>query len=1322
MGIRNFATCHSHPNSLDSASTPEAFAKREVELETGVITVTDHGTLQACRKIYDLGKKNKLIPVLGMEGYLRDDNCPILLANGYQKNSNGAFTNAPKYMHVTLHFLDQAAYECGVRLLSRADGRLEDTLAKLEPKDRKHGKERKPLFTWADLEELGSYNTTMTTGCMIGLVQRHLMENNDLRTATAYFDKLQTIVKPGNLYTELNPHDTSKNWVEGVFLTMKDGTKLQFYAEKWLMTNVGEIRAKDLAKVWAKNDHRVLKSVKDRTKWREMPEVEITSVEHIEGYMPNDPCSWAPNGDLQAGLNRAMRYLAKQRNVPILIGDDSHYALAEESVVQDVRLAQEGPWRFYGKYHRKSSQEAFQHFRKTLGTQQTEFEGWVENSHEWAARFKDFVFNTPVSLPTKFYEAEYEKKPWFKPGNADNSLRYTMDLIKKHGRMDWKNQAMVDRLKEEIQLLHFNGTIDLLPYFMVDEEVCSLYEDNGLLTGPGRGSAAGLILTYLLGITHVDPLKFKLSLERFITQDRIASGGLPDIDQDLPHRELLVDPENGWLKKRFGDCYAQISVDSTLKLKMAVKDVSRSMRGQVPPEIEVLTKKFAMPPQNVNDFDFVMGHEVDGEGWVDGSKEYDPALKAYISKYPEDWKVVQKALGLTRQKGRHACAYVIANRPISEFIPLTTISNVRVTSYTANSVESVGGLKMDFLVINSLNDISDCIKMVQEHFYGDGHGVIFDDTIIDGKRVPKHRLVPRFDDESYQIYDIWDLPEDQDVFADVALGKTETVFQFNTPGAVQWLSHFAYKKPNGNYAIDSIEAMSAFTALDRPGALNVILRNPDRDGDTHNALVEFARRSRGENPSPDVLAVFDELIPETHGVMVYQEQLQHMYQQLTGCTGPEAEQFRKDVAKKKVDKIQKAYNPFIEKAGARIGVENAKAAWEFFITWAKYGFNKSHSVCYAVIGYACAYLKHHFPLQWWTSVLRNAAKNEVSDKFWRYCGGLIDLPDVKLSGPNFEIQGKRIRAPLSLLQGVGEAAAKQLKDYAPYTDVNDFCAKIDEHQKKTGTWEEKVKIKKVREVVEGSKKKVTREVEVKEMVLKRGYNALNRGVVQHLILSGSMDSLFPESMHVGEQLNAYEDALHLATGCKREPVKQELWDIGPVRRYQMRKSILPAYGCDLVPLVQEHFNRDPYSDEPQLEWTPPNSTTGRQLTLSVATAKDIDHWSVAPLPNDESITCAVAAYVEECELRTFGDEHKEMCKIRLDVDGARFEFVQWPSKDTKQVAEIYRQPLKGAVVIAVLNKWRQDKPFALQDLRVVEPPMKTKTKEKEGTNEQASNA
>lgn len=537
--FKQFATCHCHPASLDSASTPEAFAKREVELGSGVITCTDHGSLAAAQQIYALGKKNGLIPVIGLEGYFRDDDCPILKANGIQKTTSiprgmdhdewktahpdGSFYDYLKYMHVSLHFMDHDAYLCAVRLLSKADARAE-----------RHGSERKALFSWSDLEELAAHNVTATSSCLVGMVQRHLLDHKNTDVAKAYFNRMHHLFND-RFYVEVFPHVCSHNWVNKVFLHVEapDGTPsiLKHYGGKIYRTNRMEesgISVDELAQNYRPGYHTDLVEVKNYRKWEQLdPPLRLKNVEKKEDFFQNECSPSAPDGDIQWGTNMFVLGMAKKHNVPVLIADDSHFAHPEEKVVQDVRLAQQGDWKFWGSYHRQSSEEAWEYFRDKMSVQESVFESWIENTHDWAGRFKDFKMDTKPSLPTKFYPKD--------------SLAYTKQLIKQHGRMQNKPEYL-ERLKNEIDVLHRNGTLDLLPYFHIDEEMCKLYENQEMLTGPGRGSAAGLLICYLLGITHVDPLKYGLSQERFITPDRIRSGKLPDIDQDLPSRDLLV----GW--------------------------------------------------------------------------------------------------------------------------------------------------------------------------------------------------------------------------------------------------------------------------------------------------------------------------------------------------------------------------------------------------------------------------------------------------------------------------------------------------------------------------------------------------------------------------------------------------------------------------------------------------------------------------------------------------------------------------------------------------------------------------------------------------------
>ena len=1290
--MKNFVSPHVHVQSLDSASTPAAFVERELELETGAIAVTDHGSLAACQTVYDLAHKKKITPILGLEGYFRDDSCPILLGAGFQPNAQGKLVDTFKYGHFTTHFLDQAAFRVAIRLLSRAP---------IE----KHGQEYKPLFSWSDMEELGAADATITTGCLIGMVQRHLLERQDPETARRYYERLRALVRPGNFYVEVFPHVCTHNWVSGVFLTVQEAggepTTLRYYAGKTLRTNVGEVKAEELAKHFGRPEskHTHLLAVKDYRVWNERPPARLLVVKHVEDFIQNECRPFAPGGDVQLGANEFMVQLARDHGDPILVSDDAHYAHPQEKVIQEVRLAQSGSWKFFGSYHRQSSDEAFHYFKTQMGISEKEFEGWVDNSRAWAARFASFKLESKPELPTPHYEVRYEG------AGVKSSLGYAMKLVAEHGRMDWSKPEYVARLKQEIDLLYRNGTVDLLPYFFLDEEVCRLYRDAGMLTGPGRGSAAGLLLAYLLGITHVDPIRYGLSVDRFLTLDRIKSGKLPDIDQDLPSRDLLVgaNEEGGWLQQRFGECVAQISTVMTLKLRSAVLDVARFKLGHVPLLVAELAHKFEMPPQGLEDVKHVLGYE-DSGNWVDGSITRDPALQEYVAAYPDHWEIVQKCLGLGRGVSRHACGFVIAGHPISDFIPLTKIGGVTCTQFAAPAVEAAGGVKMDFLVVNSLRDIAAAIKMVQERC---GRPVPEGGLKIDGRWVPSLRLVPT---PEGGWADVWDLPEDREVFADVACGRTETVFQFNTPGAVQWLRHFAYKRPGGGYAIDSIESMAAFTALDRPGPLDASVQNPDDPEKTHNMLVEYARRARGARPSLDVLPVFDNLFPETYGVLTFQEQVQRLYQEVTGCTGAEAEEFRSNVAKKKKEKIIAAYPGFIAGAAEKLGSkEQAEAVWAFINSWAAYGFNKSHAVCYVVIAYACAYLKHHYPLEWWCAVLQNAKKEEVNGSFWRHCGHVIDLPDVTRAAPNFVIHGERIQAPLSLLHGVGEVAHAELVAGAPYSSIDDLVEKIEAH-KLAGTTTKTV----CKEVVD---EKTGQQTVVKTEKIAKGRSALNTGVVYRLIVSGALDRLFPDGMTTEEMFEAYERArlnyenrVRAAMPKPRRPkkvpdaVKSEYLNLTQYTRYQLRKGILPAYSDNVFAMMVERKHEDVVHDEHWF-WQRGGPRV-RFVDLG-----GYDYLRRSPVPEDGfGDRVAVAGYVEEVRPFRYGeDKEKSAVELTLDLEGERVKVVAWPDRETGKLSQHFQkvmdEGLKGALVVLVMSRFKTGRPFSVDRLGVVQPPL-----------------
>ena len=518
MSFRQIVSPHTHQMSFDSASTPASFAKRSLELGLPYMTTTDHGTLQGARQVYSVAKKHDLIPIIGCEFYLRDDNDPLLLNNGVSKGEDGTLKNYAKYFHVTAHFQDREAYETASRLLSRADKAAEQ-----------HGSERKPIFTWADLEELGSKNVTFGSSCLIGACQRHLLGHNDLAMAERYYQRLRSLVKPGNFIVEIFPHDCSTNWESVCYLVQANGEKTRYQPWKQVKFRSGLTgKVGDLAKKWGNGQTETLVEVMNNRKWAEVEPIEIVAITHFEGPVPNECRPWAPEGDVQRGCNLAMLHFASKYNDPVVVSPDDHFAYPEDKDIQDIRLlAGGGSWRFTTSYHTITSAEAFVHFQRSLGINAKTFEGWIDNSYKWASGFHNFDFRSEKSIPSKFY--------------PEDTLGHLVALIKKHGRMDWNNPAMVERLKTEVRLFRDNGTKDLLPMFFVSEDFCNFYGRLGKLSGPGRGSSAGVLIAYLLRITHVNPLEAGLSLERFLTLTRIQSGALPDIDQDFGDRKPLLE-------------------------------------------------------------------------------------------------------------------------------------------------------------------------------------------------------------------------------------------------------------------------------------------------------------------------------------------------------------------------------------------------------------------------------------------------------------------------------------------------------------------------------------------------------------------------------------------------------------------------------------------------------------------------------------------------------------------------------------------------------------------------------------------------------------
>lgn len=743
----------------------------------------------------------------------------------------------------------------------------------------------------------------------------------------------------------------------------------------------------------------------------------------------------------------------------------------------------------------------------------------------------------------------------------------------------------------------------------------------------------------------------------------------------------------GHLDRRFGDHYARISTSTTRKFKSAILDVARFRfgRGMIPGEISALTKRIPPPPQGVDDRKWLFGYEDDEGTHHKGLVDTDPATKEFVRKYPDLFRIVVKVLNLPRSLGQHPCGYIIASRPIKTFIPTEPINGVVCTQFTANSsdgissVEGVGGVKYDYLKLNSLRDIQAAIKLIQER-----SGVEIPAFIQKNGRVPKVRVLPY----EGELHDIWtSLPEDPEIFRQVSKGQTESVFQFNTAGAMRWLKFFDRVDQKGKPLIGSVSDMGTFTALDRPGPLDVELTNPDTE-DKHNALVEFVRRATGQTPTKDIVEVFGLLFPETYGILVFQEQLQRAYQELTGCSGAEAEEFRSNVAKKRADKVAAAYTFFVERAGKTLGSKEVAAqVFQAFGTWSKYGFNKSHSISYALVAYITAFLKHHYPLEWWTAVLDNAEKNEIANRFWSQCGDYIDLPDMTDPKGSFTIINGRIQAPIGLLHGIGPAAQRQIVRYAPYKDLEDFCNKIQAHRELNSY---------IKTAEKTSAKGITKVVTTKVM----GRSAIHSGIVAKLIISGAMDNLFEPGLTTVEKLQAFEVAIAKATGAKKVgAVKDEYLNLNAYDQFLIRKTLLPVYTQDLAALMVD-------CKHPRI------STTYGRYEYKSLDGKFIPLWNLADLEAFEGgsqdvpyggYQVAIPGYV--ATTRNFSFSSKEGCAVGLNVEGKIWEFVMWPDWNTGRLDPRFNSTLEKQIVVLTLVKRKYDKPFVIQHLEVLTASM-----------------
>lgn len=1066
---------HTHAESPLTGSTLANLVKQAKNLGRTHFAYTDHGHLSSALKAYNQAKKAGLKFIPGIEIYFKDTTCPFVA---------GTSADRCKYFTATIYCQDQESFQELGRMVSRTD------LPTME-----FYEEKQQLWRWEDIERISKVNAQIVLGgvhCMVGKTMLAGKADAGEKVLTRLKDLFGS-----RLSVAILAEPWLKKFSNVIEIQYEDGTRDALLATDIVATDRARaIKARDLVEGFGKHKH-----IKSKSVGMMSSEVnkDIKKCVMHKGFLP------LPGGDAALKVNKFLSALATKHGVQVLVTDYAYYANKEDKIVQTMRL--EGNNKLQPNLHMKTEDEVMNYLTQNMQFGPEKAKSIIENNEKWAKSFDDFKLTYPWRL------AEVE-------GNQ-SALKKVMEIVKENGRMRWDDPKYVARLKEELAVIHSNGVYDLTPYFLPIRDVLNHYKESGLLTGPGRGSAGGSLLCYLMGITQIDPFDFDLPFQRFFSMVRIKGKKLPDIDVDLEDRELLVgaDGHSGYLYGRWGNKAAQISTRTTIRLKSAILDTNRYFNGKVEDSIAQLSKGLPAPPQGVSDHAFVFGYEDTDENHIPGLIELSDELKKYSESRPQEWEIVSKAMGLTRAYSKHASAFVIADVPISDVIPT---KDGNITQYEAKEVEEAGLIKYDFLVVKQLKDIRVAMDLINKK-----NGDKFE--------------VGYFMHKGEKAY-VWDLPHDPDVYKAIWTGQTETMFQINT----------ASMKP---HVIDmlpqNIMDLATLLALVRPGPLDFIDPNTGR-----NMVEEYMMRRRGES-EPDIKEMAD-LLPSTFGILAFQEQLGTIARDLAGFPGEEAELLRENMAKKKMEALLKMKPSFMEGAQKKVSKEIAEGIWDRMVTFGRYGFSVIHAVEYAHITYACMFLKFHYPLEWWAAILTNATEQEITGKFWPFVKDFVSPPDINLSGDTMAVDYANglIRSKMGIIRGMGEKTIDPIVNGRPYADIQDYVNK---------------------EVAGDSLTHKLIHVGVLDSLFPPKSNLIEKlRMYQQAVQNKAYADKVAKANAEGKKLRALAP--------KEAVVPEEYVNLHPIKDIAMKKAVLPSLPVDLYALGAKYSKvLDSFSDRPAVK-------------------------------------------------------------------------------------------------------------------------------------------
>lgn len=710
----------------------------------------------------------------------------------------------------------------------------------------------------------------------------------------------------------------------------------------------------------------------------------------------------------QDKVNKTLLKYAKKYNVKVIASNDSHYVDKTDYDAHDILLCINTGEKWKTEkltdfsdddVSAKNKRFAFpndQFYFKNVEEMQTVFHDIpeaIDNTNEIVDKIALLDLKRDILLPHFVVPKEFSSQ--------DGYLEHITWMGAKE-----RYHVMTPEIEERIRFELFTvKTMGFAGYFLIVSDFIKAGRELGVFVGPGRGSAAGSVVAFCIGITNIDPLKYNLLFERFLNPDRKS---MPDIDTDFDDegRQKVIN----YVVEKYGkNQVAQIITYGTMAAKSSIKDVARVMDLSLPesnalakliPERPGITlKRVLHAPLTAKDGEKSLAEK---EGLMADDMESVKKMREIYNGNDLQSKVLHEAEileGSVRNTGIHAAGIIIAPKDLTELIPVATSkeSELWVTQIDGSIIEEAGVIKMDFLGLKTLSILKTALELIKENH---DLSIIIDDLPLD-------------DAKTFELYQ---------------KGETNGTFQFESTGMQKYLRDL---KP------DKFDDLIAMNALYRPGPLAYI--------------PNFIDRKHGREKISYDLPIMEEILKETYGITVYQEQVMLLSQRIAGFGKGDADVLRKAMGKKQKAILDKMKAQFIKGATANghpaDKLEKIWADWEAF---AQYAFNKSHSTCYALVAYQTAYLKAHYPSEYMAAVLNHAGAIEKITFFMEECkrmGLVVSGPDVNESKKGFAVNKKgEIRFGMSGLKGVGDAAIECLiterEKNGPYRNIFDLIKRV----------------------------------------------------------------------------------------------------------------------------------------------------------------------------------------------------------------------------------------------------------------------------------------